>query len=167
MAYLESILPYLDEKDSKAKATRFLLGLDPELKKILITQGQHANDYEKLKQIAKRIEMTNRSLTKKARGNDTAGQSTLSRPRYASSPSRHGGRPKPRGHNRNWPNPNKEPLGEKPGIDGDTQRKRPRMQEGSRSDWKADVECYHCHKKGHYKTECRKFLAEQSKNGKT
>jgi hypothetical protein len=155
VSYLEGIAPYIEGLSNEKKATHLLLGLKRSIYDVIVIQPGFSNDYEKLQRLAERIEMTQLGKSNASRsdqGSDT-GKSMQNRSR-ASLPKNP---TKPQYQDST--DANSTPLGkggkgspQREDDDNPHRKKRRRLNEDypTRSARLADIECWNCHKMGHY-----------------
>jgi hypothetical protein len=169
VSYLESIAPYIDGLTDERKATHLLLGLKKPIANVILTQPAPVHGYEALQRMAERIEMTQRGYAGESR-NDHHATTAIPTPKTSIHPS-----------HRRSANPNTLPLGQRPKYSGrwnhpretpDDRRKRhrstPEREDRPQREYRRDfsqVECYQCHRKGHFADRCPD-RAPQSKNGR-
>lgn len=163
VSYLESIAPYIDGLTDEKKATHLLLGLQKPIANVILMQPAPVRGYEALQRLAERIEMAQRGQYGEPRGSSRVTDAN----------------PKPKGftpssHHRSK-NPNLSPLGthykhserrERATEAPDDNRKRQKVApEREERRELSQVECFKCHRKGHYADTCPD-RAPQSKNGR-
>jgi hypothetical protein len=166
ISYLEGIFPFLPGYTDSQKQSCLLHGLKASIRQTILSQPVVNHTYEGLQRYAERLEMQG-SLARTIGGEPSNHHSKPSvdrRPRQRS-----------RSPDRRASGSNATPLGRKRKHGSHRHRSRPRNSgdPSHEEPWSkkpndlSHIECYNCHRKGHYANKCPDADNSKPKNGKT
>ena len=164
--YLESLYHELPDYTETMKKDRLYTGLLPSLQQRILSNVQVPDTFDGVVRMAERLEQSDYQISRSHRKDTRPVESTVrdeDRRRYNSR-----GKPK---EGRNYlSGANRTPVRKRRYENSQTSNPAPRQpgtgEPSSRPDDLSHVECYYCHKRGHYKTSCPE-LNQGSKNGRT